>query len=296
MKEEDQGWAQEALDMAPEYRVKAEYQTLMKQLITSIKQALEKKQELPFSAYTSIKEQHLLNVPLIKPTIIFILNGQKELGRNPNFVCQAGDFVFFADSFGIDMRNIPENKEYFALLIEFEYQDFDKLEIKRESKSKHLVGNIDNTLYLTLQQFIQWSLLAPASMWSLRRKELLLTLYHLGYKEVASMAGKPSLTHKVHGIIREHIAEDVSTESVCHLLGMSESTLRRKLKLEDTNFQNLKDDVTLGQGLHYLQSTSYPIGYIAAECGYQSQSRFTQRFKQKFGLTPSDLRKTRMTG
>jgi AraC-like DNA-binding protein len=33
---------------------------------------------------------------------------------------------------------------------------------------------------------------------------------------------------------------------------------------------------------------------VAERCGYQSQSRFTDKFKQFFGVTPTELRKTRM--
>lgn len=281
----------------------------MKNLINSIIKALENSSDLPFSVYTSVEEQHILNVPIVKPTIIFVLSGQKELGSNPKIICQTGGFVFFADSFGIDMRNIPADEEYFALLIEFDFDDFSDHDhglLSGDSigrgvgvyrDGKYLVGNIDEKLFIMLDQFIQWGVFAPKEMWALRRKEVLQLLYFQGYRDVMALAGQPSLTRQVHKLIKENIADDISTDSVCRSLNMSESTLRRKLKLEQTNFQTLKDDVTLGQGLHLLQSTAHPIGYVAAECGYQSQSRFTERFKKQFGLTPSELRKTRaMTG
>ena len=71
--------------------------------------------------------------------------------------------------------------------------------------------------------------------------------------------------------------------------------IRRKLKQEGTSIQDIKDQVKLGAGLHLLQTTLEPIGLIAQICGYHSQSRFTDRFKARFGLTPSQLRKTKMT-
>lgn len=271
----------------------------MSELVKSIKDALAKKHNLPFSAYTSVKEQILVNVPLIKPTLIFVLNGQKKLGREGSKVCNNGEFVFFAGGVDIDMRNIPANSEYFALLIEFDCEDFSVLEAvmdsgtEPESNKNYFIGTIGENLEQLLQQFIQWSLWAPADMWPLRRREILQVINYLGYSCVSSMAGQPNLSHKVYQLIRDNAADDVSAEIICKSLAMSESTLRRKLKQEKTTFQSLKDDVTLGQGLHLLQSSRHAIGYIAAECGYQSQSRFSQRFKQKFGLTPSELRKTR---
>jgi AraC-like DNA-binding protein len=85
-------------------------------------------------------------------------------------------------------------------------------------------------------------------------------------------------------------------EYICQQLAMSESTLRRKLKSEGTTIQDIKDQVKLGLGLHLLQTTLDPIGIIAQKSGYYSQSKFTERFKRRFGLTPSELRKTRMAG
>lgn len=275
--------------------------TPMYDLIESINNALEKRDDLPFSIYTSVKEQHLLNVPLVKPTLIFVLSGEKRLGKESGVVCTTGEFVLFGGGIDVDMRNIPGDSEYYALLIEFEFEDFEKIRIELTGENigavnkadKYLVGEIGKSLELLLQQYVQWSLFAPTELCALRKVEFLQVLYHLGYTGVVAMAGKPNLSRRVHQLIKPSISEDISAETVCTSLAMSESTLRRKLKMEHTSFQELKDNVTLGQGLHLLQSTQHPISYIAAECGYQSQSRFTQRFKDKFGLTPTELRKTR---
>lgn len=58
--------------------------------------------------------------------------------------------------------------------------------------------------------------------------------------------------------------------------------------------QEIKDQARLGLGLHLLQTTHYSIVLIAEKCGYKSQSRFTDRFKERFGLTLSELQKTKM--
>lgn len=86
---------------------------------------------------------------------------------------------------------------------------------------------------------------------------------------------------------------ELSIAHICNQLAMSESTLRRKLNSEGTSVQEIKDQARLGRGLHLLQTTRDSIGLIAEKCGYQSQSRFTGRFKGRFGLTPSELRNTK---
>ena len=41
-----------------------------------------------------------------------------------------------------------------------------------------------------------------------------------------------------------------------------------------------------------MQNGHYNVAMLAQLCGYQSEGRFSQRFKGKFGLTPSDYIKT----
>lgn len=265
----------------------------MKKLINTVKAVNTTDRTLPFAVYSSIKEQHLLNVPVVKPLFIAVLDGDKKLGKEGEIVCRAGDFIFLSDSPAINMRNIPKEKEYFALLIEFEYQDFEGIGAKTVSDKTYSIGEIPIALEKCLQQFVEWSLFSPKELWPLRRKEILHLLYHLGHKDILSMATPHKLGQKIHAILSEQPSADMPLSIICQQVAMSESTLRRKLNAEGTTVQEIKDQVKLGLGLHLLQTTGHAIVYIAEQCGYQSQSRFTSRFKERFGLTPSALRKTK---
>ncbi len=264
-------------------------------LINAAKYAIQQKDTLPFSIYSSIKEQHIFNVPIIKPLLIFVLDGRKELGQETPLNCPAGSFIFLSNSPNIDMRNIPDDKEYFALLIEFEYTDFDTLKPSKLKAETHFQGPIDSVLSNTLQQFIEWSVFAPKDLWSLRRQELLQLLYYLGYKQVSAVVESPSMAHRLHNLISADINNTLNATHMASMLAMSESTLRRRLAQEKTTIQTIKDQAKLGYGLHLIQTSTLSIGLIAEKCGYTSQSRFTDRFKQLFGITPTELRKTRMT-
>jgi transcriptional regulator GlxA family with amidase domain len=48
--------------------------------------------------------------------------------------------------------------------------------------------------------------------------------------------------------------------------------------------------------LALLQETFWPVGQVAAAVGYISHSRFSERFKRRFGLSPTELKKTRESG
>ena len=266
----------------------------MEKLINSVINVISKNKQLPFSVYSCLKEQNIVNVPIIKPMLIFVLSGVKELGKNNRIICPAGSFIFLSNRPTIDMRNIPNNHEYFALLIEFEHDDFNVFKEKPIDSKEYINGEIAPVLENTLQQFIEWSLFAPVSMWSHRRQEILQLMYYLGYEGVSSMVGTTSITNKLQQIINKDISAELHADFLCEQLAMSESTLRRKLKLEGASIQKIKNQVRLGHALHLVQSTIEPIGHIAEQCGYQSQSRFTEKFKQLFGLTPTQLRKTKM--
>ena len=277
----------------------------MVNLISTIKNTIESAEQehidLPFSVYSSVKEQKLLNVPIVKPLLILVLSGKKALGKQNELACQAGDFIFLSANPALDMRNIPKDNEYFALLIDFEEQDYKGLQKVSDKKHHYCVGKSTLTLERCLQQFVESSLWAPKALWSSRKREIITLLCHMGYHEVLSLIDKPTLVRQLHDLFIEKSLQcnqesPLTIGNICIDLAMSESTLRRKLKTQGTSVQQIKDQARLGLGLHLLQTSHYSIGLIAQKCGYLSQSRFSDRFKKLFGLTPSELRKTKMMG
>lgn len=94
--------------------------------------------------------------------------------------------------------------------------------------------------------------------------------------------------------IRKIIAADPSkpwkSPEIAAQLAMSESTLRRHLLAEKTNLTEIIADVRMNYGLTLLQTTCWPINHIALEVGYESSSRFSIRFRQRFGISPMEIR------
>lgn len=268
---------------------------VMKDLIDLARKISAQNPGLPFSVYASTKEQILANVPVIKPLLIFVLSGMKQLGDNDKIKCQSGNFIFLSNSPNVDMRNIPDETEYFAILIEFEYSDFLHFSKQRSSKKKYFQGQINLTLEKALHQYIEWSVFAPPTSLQFRRQEILHLMVLSGHDDIFSVVEPPSLSHKIHEILNENLAADWTAERLAERLSMSESTLRRKLRAEGNSIQVIRNRARLGLGLHLIQTTMEHVGRIAERCGYQSQSRFTDRFKLLFGMTPTELRKTRMT-
>jgi AraC-like DNA-binding protein len=262
-------------------------------LIQSAKQAASANKLLPFSVYSSFKEQKILNAPIVKPLLIFVLDGVKKLGKNEEIICQSDTFLFLSNTTNIDMRNIP-SKEYLAVLIEFEHSDFDQFGHAPGHEIRFIQGKNDNTITKTLHQYIEFGTFSKPEIWHFRRKELLHLLYISGYKDVSRMIGQRSFCHQLHDIISEDFSADWNVDRLASRLALSPATLRRRIKAEGEHVHSVVERIRLGHGLYLVQTTMDPIGRISEVCGYQSQSRFTDKFKQLFGITPSELRKTRM--
>lgn len=265
----------------------------MKALIDLAKRLSEEQDLLPYAVVSSLKEQHICNAPVIKPLLIFVLAGVKKLGKGGEIVCPGGTFLFLSNAPNIDMRNVPDG-EYFALLIEFDHSDFDQFRSEPSGGNPvHFQGAIDPPLEKALQQFIEFPAYAPPALWSARKQELLRLLYLLGHKQVGAIVERPGVSHRLHDMVIEDVQASWTVSRFASRMAVSEPTLRRKLKAEGIGIKTIVSRAKLGYGLHLVQTTLEPIGRIAERCGYASQSRFTDRFKALFGVTPTDLRKTR---
>ncbi len=268
----------------------------MENLISLTRQLQQSGDKLAFSIYHCKHKQSLRCVPIFKPTVVFVLSGEKHLGAEMNASAQSGQFIFLSENPDVTLSNIPGDRGYLALFIEFEHADFSAPDLDYTSNSKRfLIGDIKPSLLKSISQFIQWCQSSPPELWHSRRKELIQLLYFYGYSEIFSMLSRPKIHHQLTDVFKQNPAIRWDIKDICQNLAMSESTLRRKLKLEGTRFRDLQTQVRLAHGMHLLQTTDDNISAISEKCGYQSQSRFTERFKDRFGLTPKKLRQTKLT-
>lgn len=121
-----------------------------------------------------------------------------------------------------------------------------------------------------------------------RGAELLLTLaeQHLVFPSRVQL----SWTDRVTNLIAQRPHADWSVDALAQHFALSGSTLRQRLQEESSNVTTCLQDVRLELGLSLLQSTDIPVGQIAQRCGYESHSRFTAAFRNRFGLSPSSVR------
>lgn len=74
------------------------------------------------------------------------------------------------------------------------------------------------------------------------------------------------------------------------LLRLHPRTLQRRLAIENTDFETLRDEVRQQLTLRYLGSTTLPVGHVAELVGLAHGSALTRCCLRWFGGTPSSIR------
>lgn len=105
-----------------------------------------------------------------------------------------------------------------------------------------------------------------------------------------SAAESLSFAARVRRLIEGAADARWTAAEVARRLAVSEATLRRRLSAEGTSLGDLLVDVRMAQGLLLLQSTDFSVNRVALEVGYESASRFSIRFRRRFGFPPTAIR------
>ncbi|MGI6756283.1 MAG: helix-turn-helix domain-containing protein [Atopobiaceae bacterium] len=98
--------------------------------------------------------------------------------------------------------------------------------------------------------------------------------------------------HLVCAYAREHLAEPLSVEKLCHVACVSESKLTRMFHATEgtTPIQWLRDQ-RLEEAARLLVRTDLSIGAIAHRVGFIRQGSLTSAFSRRYQMTPLAWRK-----
>lgn len=92
--------------------------------------------------------------------------------------------------------------------------------------------------------------------------------------------------------LMESYTEEVTLRDVSDLVGMTEVSVSRFLKLRTgRSFVDTLNDIRLGHASRKLIDTTHSIAEIALQSGFNNLSNFNRIFLKKKGCTPSDFRK-----
>jgi AraC-like DNA-binding protein len=95
---------------------------------------------------------------------------------------------------------------------------------------------------------------------------------------------------RVHRLVSQRPHARWTVDEVARAFHLSASTVQRRVAEEGTSVNRCVRDVRLEAAMALLQGSDLQVSEIAARCGYDSHSRFSAAFRQRFGYAPSHLR------
>jgi len=115
-------------------------------------------------------------------------------------------------------------------------------------------------------------------------------------KTVASLLDKKFI-NDFAGIVEHNLSnEHFSVEDLCKLIGISRIQLYRKVKaLLNCSISDYILNRRLKKAKYYLGNEDYSIAEVSYMVGISSATYFSTIFKAKYGLTPSEFKKTSKT-
>lgn len=131
-------------------------------------------------------------------------------------------------------------------------------------------------------------------------KEILVLILQFDFKEDVPVSSSPmqerfesELLNEIIQYINNHIYEQFTIEEICRLFSISRSSLqtlfKNNLKVAPKQYiSNLK----LNKGKLLIKESTHTISEISGMLGFTSIHYFSRKFKQEFGITPTDYAKS----
>ncbi len=111
-------------------------------------------------------------------------------------------------------------------------------------------------------------------------------------KTVDYNSSTEEIIHRIHEYLLEHLADRVTIEDLSKQFLMNPTTLKKAFKdVYGTSIAAHMKEHRMEHAARLLLETNDSIAQIAFAVGYESQSRFTGAFKEKYDMLPSTYRK-----
>lgn len=248
----------------------------------------------PAAAHLSARERHTVRrVMLHEDCLMLIRRGTKRWGSAADgLLALPGSLLLAPRGIVADITNEPDGGGvYEALVMSFPPELVAESPSASPSMSQAQLLPTPGTELLEAIERACRSLIAPQASprlrW-LRAAEVLELLDAAGLGFAPTPLGR---CDQVRRLLGSDPAHPWSLPEVAARLALGESTLRRHLAREGWNFTALLRELRLAQGLALLQGSTRPITRIALDVGFQSPSRFSRAFAERFGFLPSVLRR-----
>lgn len=256
-----------------------------------------------FGIQNCTRPQELQAVPFHQPALLLVMAGRKEIVMSTHtVVARAGELLLIPPDSTVWLGKYPDGpaNDYQGLGVRFtppalsHFRQIYGAQLDAWDIAPRWQARAPDSVVATLLQWLEWRRQYPQDrqLEQHRQVELLLLLARQGLAGNILLGEHPNWRQRVLQLVSMDPARNWQMRHVCAKLAVSESSLRRHLRDENSSFREILEEMRLAAGLTLLQETFWSIGRVAEAVGYQSQSRFGERFKTRFGVTPSELRRT----
>ena len=109
----------------------------------------------------------------------------------------------------------------------------------------------------------------------------------------SAAAAGDDIARQCYHYMETHFAEDISLEALAERYALTPHGLIGKCKRQfgQTPMALLKE-IRLQQSRQLLKDTALPIGQIAEACGLKNVYYYSNTFKKRYGLSPSEFRRS----
>lgn len=254
---------------------------------------------IPGTHFLQSRQARFRNIVSPFPAIVWVRSGTKRVSNDHDGrEVLAGSLTLLPENQPITVENIPaHNKPYKAQILSFDRSYFEaayqRLTVQAHQRLQNFqMATVEGAVeeaFLRAGQALDQRQSLPECIVQIRCEELVLWLADCG--TFLSRPTPISCSDRIRSIIAAEPGSKWSSVEIANKLSLSEASLRRRLRAEGTSFTSVLLEIRMLIALSLLQSTNLNIASIAHQVGYESQSRFSQRFKQRFGLNPGFLRK-----
>lgn len=106
--------------------------------------------------------------------------------------------------------------------------------------------------------------------------------------EIGTQSQAATTAMRVEGFLRSNIGKLWKSEDLAEALSMSKRTLLRRLRDEQTSYQQIRDQLLKEHAVLYLRSMS--VETVGIALGFADESSFRRSFKRWCGVSPSEYR------
>lgn len=246
-------------------------------------------------SYCSITRERLTALDLQKPILGVLLSGTKEVWRGmSSHTLRPGCVFVLPAREPMDVVNLPDARTgiFQSMILEvpaagpvIHLARADRAAPRQQTFEVSLTPQIVDTVIHAALELVD----SPARP-VVRQARLIELLAVLQNDPAAAALFDISTAQRVIKIIGANLARDWKAPEVASSLGMSESTLRRRLAAEGMSFARLlrQERMIAAQGFIVAQEQSQSA---AALVGYSSRAHFARHFKSHFGTNPGELRR-----